>query len=495
MAHSRTVLIQCGDHFENQTRIELLSSTLLAMGHRPVVMLYARGKGDIFRRTGASVVYLNDYLHQARRHRPGAINDPVAMNVSVARLIEIEARRRPMIGWPGQIGKTVADGARYLVAIDRMLADIKPDRVAIWNGFTGYAANALRLLCEARHIRAAYLERGLRRDSLFIDALGVNGASSLGLFDPESLPEPDETVRAHLAQWFPERRTNQSTTDDPDARRRILFPMQVELDTNILLYSPYSSMRRAFLAIHELLATPHTEFIVRPHPEEVPGHRSNIPAFDRVCVTNEGSLTDWIDSCDLVATINSTVGLEALLRGKPVLALGASIYSAICPTPGPDRVPGDYRVSATRLDKFLHELGSSNLLIDGSECNPGAAARQLNLVQLASGQWARPVTALSQIETVAHHLEANGSIVVDVAMDPARPLNLTYRNARQRLDMGLLKTQLFPGVQANRITLQPAGQSDRPAQVLVVDEGWRGRSGTYLAVANNYGIVLAAKGQ
>ncbi len=495
MADTRTVLIQCGDHFENQTRVEALSSAILAMGHKPVVLLYAPGKGDIFRRTGATVVYLNNYLRKSRRYPAESLESAVVMNVSVANLIEVEARRLPSLAWQGQLKKTLADGSRYLKAVQRLLDDVKPDRVAIWNGYTGYAANALRLLCKARGIRAAYLERGLRRDSLFIDSQGVNGASTLLRFDPQSRPDPDNTDRERLARCFPSRIPQGTALARTDGKRSILFPMQVELDTNILLYSPYSSMRQAFLAIHQQFDSPTTEFIVRPHPEEVPGQMSNIPAFERVKVTREGTLNDWIDSCDLVATINSTVGLEALLRGKPVLALGSSIYSSICPATGSGDDIDAYRVPDDRLDKYLVELCSSNLLIAGSDLNQQAVARQLDLAESGTTQWRRPATTLAEVATVTRHLDCNETIDVDVAMDPAKPLDLTYRNTRQRLDMGLLKAQLFPGIAAERIRLRAATISDHRAQVLVVDEGWRGRPSKYLAVANNYGVVLADSGQ
>ena len=203
METSQRVLIQCGDHFENQCRILPLTQTLQKLGHEPIVMLYTKGRGDIFRRTGVPIVYLNDYLKRVRPADNLKDDTAIARGISTRDLISVEGRRRPRISWPGQLRRTRLDAQRYLFAIERILDEWHPNKVAVWNGFTGYAANSLRMLCEKRGIWSAYLERGLVPGSLFIDKEGVNGASSLLDFDSNKCAEPNKDEVRELEQYFP----------------------------------------------------------------------------------------------------------------------------------------------------------------------------------------------------------------------------------------------------------------------------------------------------
>ena len=495
MEASQRVLIQCGDHFENQCRILQLTRTLQKLGHEPLVMLYSNGRGDIFRQTGVSVVYLNDYLQRARPADNLKDDTAIVHGISTRDLISVEGRRRPRISWPGQMRKTRLDAQRYLFAVEQILDEHRPDRVAVWNGFTGYAANSLRMLCEKRGIGSAYLERGLAPGSLFIDKEGVNGASSLLSFDADTCLEPTSDELRVLEKYFPASTTSSATskpqtTSKTANDRNIFFPLQVERDTNILLYSPFMTMRNAFHAAYKSFNQEQTRFVVRLHPEEEPGHRPNIPRYKNVTIDIEQTLTEQIDAADLVITINSTVGLEALIQGKPVCAYGQSIYSAICTDPLQANHIDDFRVSRSILRKYLATLCRENLLIEGKDTNQSAVLKQLQLQDLQIDKTLNRPIRLEQVSALNRRFDTDEEILVDLAANPVAPLDMTYRKNKERPSLAEQKRLLFPNINPSRIRLRPLDQVTVRGDILVVDEGWNGSRHEYLAVANRYGVVM-----
>ena len=145
--------------------------------------------------------------------------------------------------------------------------------------------------------------------------MGVNGASSLNALTPAivdnfSLSDEDSSFTKQLFNINPQSTDSAS----PKKHLNIFFPLQVQLDTNIILYCKFRTMRETFLDIYSALNSQGSSFLIRPHPEETPDTLVNIPRFDNVEVSSEKSLDHWLDWSDLVVTINSTVGLEALIK-------------------------------------------------------------------------------------------------------------------------------------------------------------------------------------
>jgi capsular polysaccharide export protein len=114
-------------------------------------------------------------------------------------------------------------------------------------------------------------------------------------------------------------------------RKVILIPGQVEADASIAFGSPHLKSNLALL--HEVRrAEPDAYLIFKAHPDLVAGtrHGSVLPhGFADACdlVVTDGNVLDWLDICDEVHTMTSTVGFEALIRQVPVTTYGMPFYA------------------------------------------------------------------------------------------------------------------------------------------------------------------------
>lgn len=332
------VLLQCGDHLENQQRILPLAKLLKSRGYAPCVLVYSRHKGHKFLESGIDVIAYNEFLSRNKRKKfdvdAGNWRKNVFLDIRLNDILEIESRRQPRLIWPSQVEKTVQNLCAHVQSLISLIDFVQPCSVGVWNGYTGFVANVLRVVSAARSLPAFFMERGVVPGSIFIDPVGVNGGSSLRYVDETELRNAPfkaadmALVEAAIAPWMQEH----SAVDDIRARfpgkKIVFFPLQVQRDTNILLYSPVRTMREVVLAIlRDLQESDETVLVVRPHPEEDAGTVLNLPMSDRIYIDRDGNLNDWIRAADVVLTINSTVGLEALFNGKAVIVLGESIYS------------------------------------------------------------------------------------------------------------------------------------------------------------------------
>ena len=126
---------------------------------------------------------------------------------------------------------------------------------------------------------------------------------------------------------------NLRTTPLPDLPkgRRILVPGQVEDDASI---RQGAGEVRTNLALLQAVRAAHPDVILiyKPHPDVEAGLRPGaIPMADLAGLADmtlhHADPTALIAACDEVWTITSTLGFEALLRGRPVTTLGAPFYA------------------------------------------------------------------------------------------------------------------------------------------------------------------------
>ena len=117
-----------------------------------------------------------------------------------------------------------------------------------------------------------------------------------------------------------------------NGRKVILAPGQVEADASIAFGSPDVKSNIDLLR-RIRAAEPDAFLIFKAHPDLVAGarHGNVMPAgFSEACdlAVTEGNVLDWLDVCDEVHTMTSTVGFEALIRNKPVVTYGMPFYAA-----------------------------------------------------------------------------------------------------------------------------------------------------------------------
>lgn len=109
----------------------------------------------------------------------------------------------------------------------------------------------------------------------------------------------------------------------------MFFPMQVGTDTQLLWNSHLDNFMAVKKAV-QIAAQKGYQLVVKPHPAE----------NDRLAVAKlaslrrelgfsfvDGNTFEILEYCQSVVTINSTVGMEAMLCDKPVCTLGMAMYS------------------------------------------------------------------------------------------------------------------------------------------------------------------------
>lgn len=154
-------------------------------------------------------------------------------------------------------------------------------------------------------------------------------------FSPEDLSDAAELLRFLKKHRLTKYNVGGSgvdwSKDRADGRKVILVPGQVEADASIRYGSPDLRTNDALLQrVRE--AEPDAFLIFKAHPDLVAGARHgkllpiDVCALADLTVTR-GNVLDWLDSCDEVHTMTSTVGFEAILRGVPVVTYGSPFYA------------------------------------------------------------------------------------------------------------------------------------------------------------------------
>jgi len=231
-----------------------------------------------------------------------------------------------------------------------MMAAYCPDLVVNLNGQNGVSATLGRIA--AKHdIPTVFFENGLLPDTLVLDPVGVNYLSHVGGSGWQSAVAPSPTAaEKQLLQDRIESITKGGLTMMPHGtqvgNRRlrqdlnisseshiVLVPLQVDLDTNILFHSPVVSTMREFVT--QVVAGLHQDgpddcvLIIKEHPKRAPAGDPEIRhcCSERVKYVHDIDVTSLLEIADQVVCINTTVGLEAAIRGIPVVCLGRSAYS------------------------------------------------------------------------------------------------------------------------------------------------------------------------
>ncbi|MEM1266495.1 MAG: capsular polysaccharide biosynthesis protein [Pseudomonadota bacterium] len=247
--------------------------------------------------------------------------------------------------------------------------------VIVW---AGKETEALRDACVESKLTLGRMEDGFLRSvglgaallpaaSLVIDRLGI-------YFDPtrrsdldaliaarESLT-PAEAARAEaLRQRIVETGVTKYNVGRPapsfDAagRQLVLVPGQVEDDASIRLGTTEVRTNRALLvAARETF--PAAFLIYKPHPDVEAGLRTGaVPDADDLAdlVAREASAADLLARVEVVWTMTSLMGFEALLRGLDVHCLGRPFYAGWGLTTD-HATPPSWRRARPSLDGLVH---------------------------------------------------------------------------------------------------------------------------------------------
>lgn len=248
-------------------------------------------------------------------------------------------------------------------------------------------------LARARNVRVFVMEEGyVRPNWVTLEAGGVNGQSQLprdpdfypAVVERDHLDRPEEVqqgrfgtaralyaILAHLGNgllspFFPhyqshrpywvmlealgwlrrglahsrERRAAQRVQAEMESGDApfYLFPLQLDADPQVALYSPYVSVEEAIrevVASFARHASPVARLLIKVHPMHnglIDFRRILRDAAERNAIAGRvfymdgGNMVSLLDRTAGVVVINSTVGISALFHHRPVIVLGQAIY-------------------------------------------------------------------------------------------------------------------------------------------------------------------------
>gem|GEM_PF-6562576 len=138
----------------------------------------------------------------------------------------------------------------------------------------------------------------------------------------------------YLLSRLPFKKNSKNTQQNNKTRKNYIFvALQVPNDVQIISNcKQFSSIDDMFASVIQSLPEGY-ELIVREHPMNKGRYNKSlyelINSNENVYIDNETTIGTLIDESALVVVINSTVGLEAAVRGATVLTLGDIYYSQI----------------------------------------------------------------------------------------------------------------------------------------------------------------------
>lgn len=204
----------------------------------------------------------------------------------------------------------------------------RPVTLAMWNGSHRYCRLLLALLPAG--CRTFFFENGLLPGTTTLDPKGVNYHNSVPRDAAfyRDYQAPLESVEGGIT-LIPRKPRNNGLAPIILPEKFIFIPFQDDRDTQVRLFSPWvSNMRELFALGERLVRDTGLTVVFKEHPSS----RESYPELhrrthQRLLFANGNSTQELIESCQFVITLNSTVGLESLLLGKPVLTLGQAFFN------------------------------------------------------------------------------------------------------------------------------------------------------------------------
>lgn len=245
---------------------------------------------------------------------------------------EEELRKRRFPAW---FKPLYTAGSRLALAVTALrywetFADEGYHTLALWNGYHVRQAVAIRI-ARLHGKKIAYFENGPLPETTTLDFQGINAANSLPR-DPafyRELPEP----AALPVRLVPREGKQEKTGGSVLLPQRFLFvPFQVDHDTQLTVHSPWvKDMAHLFRIMEETVhALPEgMQIVFKEHPSapvEYPELHRRALEHPRLRFANKFPTQELIEKAEAVVTVNSTVGVEALLLGKRVAVLGDAYY-------------------------------------------------------------------------------------------------------------------------------------------------------------------------
>lgn len=212
-----------------------------------------------------------------------------------------------------------------------LLVEEKPKKVALWNGQKLPNATIVQV-AKYLKIDIVFFENGLLPNTTTCDYSGVNAKNSLPKkkeFYIDLELSDTKLLNTLIVRPMHKRRKVEAEIKLP--KRYLFLPFQVPNDTQIVVNSPWiKSMEQLLIETVNALVSLNDEtiyLVVKEHPSWKLSHKHLHNKHSNVVFANGNNTENLIKGSLGVITINSTVGIEALLLNKKVITLGDACYN------------------------------------------------------------------------------------------------------------------------------------------------------------------------
>ncbi|MBG5883988.1 hypothetical protein [Providencia alcalifaciens] len=306
-------------------------------------------------------IYPSSYIY-SRIHKHDCVFLPQSVNNYVGEKKELdELELKKLSKYHGDSKKIIDKTQKYLSYYDNLLDKEKPDLI-ILSGDSRIPVTTLAYIAKERKIKTIYFEQGPINTTI-LDSKGVNANCSFRHSNEINNQSKrfEEAKKTRIKKWtgykkyrlidifyaflssknnpeiskykLPRIQQKISRTPAPRNTSYALLILQVPEDANMILHSPYfkdhcTIVKAVYNALK--LSLPEHNLIVREHPLYIGKYEK--PLYDFITENKDiyldpkSNLIELIRSSELVFVNNSTVGLEVMSIGKPLIVLGDSYY-------------------------------------------------------------------------------------------------------------------------------------------------------------------------
>ena len=176
--------------------------------------------------------------------------------------------------------------------------------------------------------RRVYIENGFFPNTLQIDPHGINAANSLPRKAEYYLNLPNYELKDLPTQvQVRKQKVDYPVIELPNDY--IFLPFQIPSDQQIRVHSTWIKTMDDFMDLIIEFAAKYSDknFVIKEHPSFKQSIIGKKPVKKNILFANGNSTEELIKNARFIITLNSTVGIEALLFRKPVITLADACYN------------------------------------------------------------------------------------------------------------------------------------------------------------------------
>ncbi len=214
----------------------------------------------------------------------------------------------------------------------------KYDVLFVYNGSTSLAKCLIKAARKLRK-KIIFMEVGPLLNTITIDHVGINCENSLpreasfytqwAKNNPELVFDSENSEKKPRIEVRPKRR-NFIVSETRDLNQKyVFFPLQVFRDIQLAFGDWIDDVQELISIVRDVARHLPEDWrvITKEHPRCLQRYDIKSMENERFLFANGNATPDLIKNASLIVTLNSSVGLEAMLFNKPVVVLGNAFYA------------------------------------------------------------------------------------------------------------------------------------------------------------------------